>query len=360
MHRSITRRTLLSLLPAGVIAQTPLSRSKKGKQLPSAGEFVRFTDPTTETPVVRLTSLNSSSLLPSPSNRFVSLKDRALLFSSDRNGPLSPFQVDLRNGLVRQLAETPDLKPESICLDAKERSVYFIDGGELKHLEIAAKKSPSTIHENVTTFGLSPSGTLFVVSGGRLLQLIKDDAIEIASEVSECHPRPKATGCLFTRDKTNGEREFWYLTGEGQPRMLAGGWISEPFWSPDGESVTFLREIRRPSVTVSEIHEVSIDGLAESCVAPTSQFASFAPNFDGSVFVGASRSRAQPNVVLLLRSAKREMTICQHHSSHPARVWPVFSPDGKRVYFQSDEEGKSAIYSVNVEQLVEPLPDRSA
>jgi hypothetical protein len=76
--------------------------------------------------------------------------------------------------------------------------------------------------------------------------------------------------------------------------------------------------------------------------------------------VGASRSKAQPNVVLLLRSAKREMTICQHHASHPLTVWPSFSPDSKRVYFQSDEEGKPAIYSVNVEQLVEPLPDSSA
>jgi oligogalacturonide lyase len=72
------------------------------------------------------------------------------------------------------------------------------------------------------------------------------------------------------------------------------------------------------------------------------------------VFVGSSRSKAQPNVVLLLRSAKREMTICEHHASDAASVGPVFAPDSRRVYFESDREGKPALYSVNVELLVEP------
>ena len=39
---------------------------------------------------------------------------------------------------------------------------------------------------------------------------------------------------------------------------------------------------------------------------------------------------------------------------------PVFSPDARRVYFQSDREGKPAIYSVNVEQLVEPIASQSS
>jgi Tol biopolymer transport system component len=136
--------------------------------------------------------------------------------------------------------------------------------------------------------------------------------------------------------------------------LLAKGSVSSPCWSPDGQSVLFLRDTVTPTATLAEIHQVGLDGTGERCVAPTSQFASFSTNFDGSVFVGASRSKAQPNVVLLLRSAKRELTLCQHHSSHPAAVSPAFSPDARRVYFQSDEEGKPAIYSVNVELLVEP------
>jgi oligogalacturonide lyase len=92
---------------------------------------------------------------------------------------------------------------------------------------------------------------------------------------------------------------------------------------------------------------------AEQLVANTSQFASFSPNADGSVFVGASRSKAQPSIVLLLRASRRELTLCEHGSKNAAKVSPVFSPDSRRVYFQSEREGKSAIYSVNVESLIE-------
>jgi oligogalacturonide lyase len=70
--------------------------------------------------------------------------------------------------------------------------------------------------------------------------------------------------------------------------------------------------------------------------------------------VGASRSKAQPTIIILLRSLQRELTLCEHRASHPAAVAPVFSPDSRRVYFESDHQGKTALYSVNVEQLVEP------
>lgn len=116
----------------------------------------------------------------------------------------------------------------------------------------------------------------------------------------------------------------------------------------------FLRDVPKNGVFLSEVREVKPEEGKERCVSQTSQFAAFAPNEDDSVFVGASRSKAQPNVILLLRSAQRELTLCEHHASHPAEVKPAFSPDSRRVYFQSDRDGKSAIYSVNVEQLVEP------
>jgi oligogalacturonide lyase len=48
------------------------------------------------------------------------------------------------------------------------------------------------------------------------------------------------------------------------------------------------------------------------------------------------------------------MTLCEHHAKDATTVCPVFAPDSRRVYFQSDREGKAAIYSVNVESLVEP------
>jgi oligogalacturonide lyase len=135
--------------------------------------------------------------------------------------------------------------------------------------------------------------------------------------------------------------------------LLARGKMTNPVWSPDGQALLFLREVTRTSGVASEIHSVNPEVPTERRVAATSQFAAFSPNANASVFVGASRSKAQPTVLLLVASVQREFTLCEHRASHPAEVSPVFSPDSKRVYFQSDHEGKSALYSVNVESLVE-------
>jgi len=353
---------MLATLPAALAAQTSRSRPK-GKQLPSVGEFVRITDPTTETTLVRLTTLKSSAYLPAAANRFVSVKDRYLVFSSDRNGALAPFQVDLRSGAVRQLANPARLAPQSLCLDPKERWLYFLDGDQLARVDVtkkeAKRQAPESVAGDVSAFSLGQNGVVFVVRRGNLQRL--EDAggsLLLAAEVGKlCSAQPSrgGQGCLFSRELSATERQFWYSSdSSSRPLLLAKGSISCPFWEPDGQSVLFLRESLRNDVSLMEIHEVGLDGKSERCIAPTSQFASFSPNFDASVFVGASRSKAQPNVVLLLRSAKREMTLCQHHASSAIAVSPVFSPDARRVYFQSDEEGKPALYSVNVELLVEP------
>jgi len=96
----ITRRAMLVLLPASLAAQTG-GRSAKPKSrarpLPSVGEFVRFADPDTETLVVRLTSVASASLLPAPSNRFVSVKERFLVFSSNRTGKFVLATTDVED-----------------------------------------------------------------------------------------------------------------------------------------------------------------------------------------------------------------------------------------------------------------------
>jgi len=199
-----------------------------------------------------------------------------------------------------------------------------------------------------------------VLRAGLLEQIHGNGSITLADGASgPCLARPGGGGCLFTRPGSGDEKELWYapMSNPGKPMLIARGSLSSPQWSANGESVLFLRDVPQASVLLSEVFEVKPEEGVEHCVSKTSQFASFAPNGDVSVFVGASRSRAQPNVLLLLRSTHREMTLCEHRASHPQNVRPIFSPDSRRVYFQSDREGKSAIYSVNVEQLVEPLSD---
>jgi oligogalacturonide lyase len=59
-------------------------------------------------------------------------------------------------------------------------------------------------------------------------------------------------------------------------------------------------------------------------------------------------------VLLLLRVTRREFTLCEHKAANPETVAPVFSPDSRHVFFQSDRDGRPAIYSVHVDKLVEP------
>ena len=43
----------------------------------------------------------------------------------------------------------------------------------------------------------------------------------------------------------------------------------------------------------------------------------------------------------------------RERASEPGTAAPVFSPDSQQIYFQSDKEGKSALYRIRVERFVE-------
>jgi oligogalacturonide lyase len=334
---------------------------RKAQPVSIGSEFVRFADPTTETTVVRLTSPAHANVLPSATNRFISLKPRVLFCSSDRFGKMSPFEIDLRTGAIRRVAETNALDPSSLSLDGQARSLYFLDGGTLSEIAVGSRREPkrtTPLASDIVSFGIGASRTeLFAIRGRQLLKLEGGASAVLADNAqAPCLVRPGGRGCLFSRSIAGDDREFWYVAANPGVTLtlLAKGRVSDPYWSSDGESVLFLRDVPKNDVFISEVREVKPEEGKERCVTKTSQFAAFAPNENDSVFVGASRSRAQPNIILLLRSAQRELTLCEHHSSNPAEVKPAFSPDSRRVYFQSDREGKPAIYSVNVEQLVEP------
>ena len=359
----MTRRDWL-VAALSVVAPPP---KKRAAQLPNAGEFFRFLDPLTETPVVRLTSATSASLLPAPPNPFVSVKDRFLIFSSDRTGALTPFRLDLHSGALTPLAHTSKLDARSLCLDAHRKLVYLLDDGALQEIALGSKKVRS-VATGVSAFAVAASGFV-VVRESRLEYLSPAGPIVLAQDVAPwCLLRPDGKSCLFGRvqDMPFG-RSFWHVSLEGsspKPVQLASGQIWNPLWSPAGDSVLFLRiTTGGNSLGRREIRELSLDSGTERVVAPSTQFSCFSLNGNGSVLVGATDSRAQPSVVLFIRSAQRELTICEHRSADASSVSPVFSPDSRRVYFESQliegpylgqNQSKSALYSVNVESLVEP------
>lgn len=358
MVKAPTRRSFLSLFPASLASASVNATQKRRSPLPQTGEFVRFVDPLTENIVVRLTHPGWQSVLPSARNRFISSKERFLVFSSNRGGAgLCPWSVDLRTGRARLLGETKDLAPRSLCLDARERALYLLDGKVLKELALSNLRV-RTVAEEVEEFtvDVAASHVLFV-KDGQLIRVGDPNLVnKDLSGATGLSARPSGDGCFFERNRRADYCELWHvsLKTAAKPVLLAKGNIRNFIWNPDGSSVLFLREAEVNGVKIPEIHEVSPEGGVERKVERTNQFAAFAPNGNGSVFVGASRSKAQPDIVLMLRSPQRELTLCEHGSKDPASVAPVFSPDSRRIYFQSDREGRPALYAVSVERLVEP------
>jgi oligogalacturonide lyase len=141
---------------------------------------------------------------------------------------------------------------------------------------------------------------------------------------------------------------------ENRELKLAPGGIGPAYWAADGKTLLYLSFPEDPT-QLNAIREYAPDQDADKLVAKTSRYAHFAPNRDNSVFVGASRNAASPAILLMLRITRRELTLCEHRSSHPETTAPMFAPDAQRIYFQSDLHGKPALYSVHVERLVEKI-----
>ncbi len=147
---------------------------------------------------------------------------------------------------------------------------------------------------------------------------------------------------------------LWLANYDGQQNYrlrLAEGETGPASWSPDGRSVLYLNYPAEPH-KLHAMREFTPDTNEDTHIADTTQFIGFERNADASVFVGASGSKASPHVLLLVRSVKRELTLCEHRASDPRMVSPVFSPNSQNIFFGSDQHGKPAIYSMAVEKLV--------
>ena len=174
---------------------------------------------------------------------------------------------------------------------------------------------------------------------------------ESSEALSDPMPRPRRAGLLYRR----GSDQLWLVNYDGiqnrQLRLAAGG-LGGAFWSADGRAVLYLNIPADPT-KLHTIREHIPDTNEDRLVANTTQFVAFSGNGDSSVFVGASGAKASPYLLLLVRSVKRELTLCEHRASDPRMSAPVFSPNSQRVFFQSDKDGKMAIYTMAVDRLVE-------
>jgi len=345
------------------LAGAPFGLAEKGEPLPS--EIKRYKDAATEFDVYRLTDPAHASRLAAYYGRALPRNGSFLIYTSDRSGSMQAYRMDLKNGQSRILTEASDLVSDSLTLSGDERNICYLAGRSLSIVNLGSLRAREVYRiadEYEPGHGLSVSEDGLYASlieqkpGGSRLRLITmrtgtaTTLAEVSDPISDPLPRPKRAGMLYRR----GPDELWLVNFDGAQNRklrLAAGGLGSPVWSADGRTILYLNFPATPK-QLNNIRECTPDTNEDKPIANTSQFVALNRNGDSSVFIGASGSKASPYVLLLVRSVKRELTLCEHRASDPRMVAPIFSPNSQRVFFQSDRDGKMAIYAITVDRLV--------
>ena len=283
---------------------------------------------------------------------------------------MQAWRTDWHTGESVQITEARSLDPSSIALAPNDRLAYGFDGPTLFQVNLGnfRRRNVADVEggwNKAPGFSISGDGTVaaWVEQRGnrtrvQVLRIGQGDvstAVETDGLISDPQLRPaRAQVSYRLRDRV------WLANLDGaQTRMLkldSGAAVGQSRWNPNGRTLLYL-SIPSDTKQLITLREHTPDENRDQPVARTSQFVSFGVNGDASVFVGASRSLASPYVLLLLRVAKRELTLCEHRSTDAASVDPVFSPDSQEIFFASDRQGKHAIYRVHVGRFVEETGD---
>ena len=288
-----------------------------------------------------------------------------MIHTSDRSGAVQAYRTDLKNGQSRLLTDAHALVPESLTLTPDERSFCYLDG---RSFVMAGLSSLHTREVHVADEGFEFGRGLSLSEDGLYAALVEqkpginrlrlittrtgraDTLVETSEPISDPLIRPRRASVLYRR----AESDLWLVNFDGaqnrKMRIAAGG-LACPVWSQDGRTVLYLN-IPADRKQLNNLREFTPDTNEDRAVSNTSQFVAFGRNSDSSVFVGASGSKASPYVLLLVRSVRRELTLCEHRATDPATVRPIFSPNSQRIFFQSDKDGKMAIYAMAVDRLV--------
>ncbi len=392
----ISRRTFLG---AAAAAHPLLGANSKGTRI--AMPEVEIADPLTERKMFRLTDPDVLFHLPHFHHRFLSRKNDFILLGGELDGTRQIFEYDLNRGRLTQLTDGPGVNTYSATLDARERTLYFVQGDALVETN-ARGRGQRKVYQVETGWALT--GHLGLTANAKYAALIemrdgdqRDDPREQFEKGPRCRLRVvDLAGSAPAR--TLVEEDRWLAWPQFRPGGLdilyahEGPWgeiedrlrligfdgsndkalrprsgeeeVGQEQWAADGSRIYF---VHFPDSTGRRATVRSVDPVsgAEHTISPCSAFGWMQVNADATAIVGASRRLSGPNIYVLFTKLAREITLCEHsssrepyplpggrsdpHASHPA---PVFSRNSQWVYFTSDREGRPAIYRMKLEDLV--------
>ena len=359
--RNFSRRAFL----LSGVAASQLGAQEQTKPAVFPPEIKRYADPTTDLDVYRMTDPGYASILPAYYNRAIAHNNSFLLFCCDRGGTPQAHRMDVKSGETRELTKVEGLDGSSLTLTPDNRSFCFFAGKQLFISTLAGRPRPlyqvPEGWERCPGLSVGPDGTHATfaekqATGSRLRivtlgQGAARTVIEVPFAMSHPMPRPYRAQILFRQ----GDDALWMVNSDGAQKRqlkLAAGQLGPACWAADGKSLLYLN-FPADTKVLTTIRECIPDNNGDAMVAKTSQYAHFGFNPPASVFAGACRSAASPTILIMLRSTRRELTLCEHKASNPEMVAPRFAPDTQRVYFQSDRDGKPAIYCLHVEKWLD-------
>ncbi len=274
--------------------------------------------------------------------------------------------MDLKTGESRILTDSADLDANSLTLTPDERGFCYVAGRSVFLGSLAATR-PREIYRSAPGFDLSSGFSLSddglyaalveKKTGSyrlRLLTVRTGVALTLTESsvpITDPMPRPRRSSVLYRR----GDAELWMVNfdaAQNRNLRVAAGTTGAALWSSDGRTILYLNYPADPR-QLHALREFTPDSNEDRFISSTSQFVTFNRNADSTVLAGASGSKASPYILLLVRSVKRELTLCEHRSSDPRQVTTLFSPNSQRIFFQSDRDGQMAIYTMAVDRLVE-------
>jgi oligogalacturonide lyase len=352
MRAGITRRTFFAAIPCVSLA---------AEFIPS--ESKKFRDPATEFEITRLTDPSSNSWLLPPPARSISNRNNSLLYCSDRSGSMQAYRLDMKSGESRQLTSAEKMDRSSVAYLPDERTVCYFDGDAFMSSNGNRTRTIYKVEdgwERTPAVVITEDGNHAMVTERqgekrrlRLVTIARGAAstvVEIDEEITFIRPRPRRAAILYGRPDSLWLADY---SGENHRKLkVTSGRPVQALWSNDGKSFSYLR-IPERETELHEMREHVPDANEDKRIAPTSQFITFSRNADASVFAGVSQNLASPYILLLLRVAHREFTVAEHRARDARDVTVLFTPNSQHLLWHTDREGKSAIYTMAVEKIVE-------